>query len=363
MKIAFDARLTYYRQGGISEYMRRLLEAFVPFAPDHDLRVLHNFRMKETLSPVFPRLNCLTPCHHRYERTLLGLELSPHRFDLLHSPDFIPPRWGARRYVITVHDLAFLLFENLQTAASLRYYRDQLASSLAQASQVITVSHATKADLLRLFDVPENRITVIWNGVHPRFQPLDPVTIESHLSAYPQLPREYLLFVGTIEPRKNLPTLLKAYHQLRDAPKLVLAGQKGWLSEETFQTIADLELQDAVILLSEIASEHLPALYNRALIHLFPSIYEGFGLPVLEAMACGTPTISSDRGSLPEVIGSAGLMVDPENVDAIADAIQQLLTDRALADRLRADGLVWVKQFTWEQCARQTLGVYATALG
>lgn len=361
-RIGIDVRLTHYRQGGIAGYMRHLVTAMKPDARQNIL-TLHNFQAMETLP--FTRVNCYTPCHHRFESIALGLELLPHRLDLLHSPDFIPPRFGAKHYVITVHDLAFMLYANLQTADSLRYYAGQIDRAVRQADQIIAVSQATKDDLIRLLNVPESKITVIWEGIAGYFRVLDAADVAAALTPY-RLLDDYLLFVGTIEPRKNLPGLLQAYSMLRarykDLPKLVMVGHKGWLSEDTFQAIKDLRLQKEVIWLEGVPDGVLPALYNGARVHLLPSLYEGFGFPPLEAMACGTPTLVSDRGSLREIGGDAAIYVDPTEPESIADGIETLLHDTGLYQTMRDRGLSHVQKFNWHTAAAKTLEVYKKVL-
>lgn len=360
MKIGIDARLHYYRQGGIASYARQLITALATLSSRDDFRILHNYRAQDSLTPAsnFRRVNTYTPCHHRIESTALGVELLPHRLDVLHSPDFIPPLWGAKRFVITVHDLAFLLFEDIQTADSLRYYAGQIQRAVTQADAIISVSAATKADMLRLLDVPAEKIHVIWEGVHEQFKPVE--------ARHPDLPDDYLLFVGTIEPRKNIPKLLEGYRLLRDqaaaVPPLVLAGQQGWLAEASLQAIERFNIQDSVIWLQQFDYTDLPAIYSGARFLVMPSLYEGFGFPPLEAMACGVPAVVSDRGALQEVAGGAALYVDPDDAQSIADGMQRLLEDDTLRQSLRENGLAHVQQFTWQVCAEQTLAVYRSVM-
>lgn len=366
-RIGIDTRLTYYRRGGIAEYMTQLVEALGNEESPHHYHILHHRRASQTLGQgrSFKRVNCVTPCHHRYEGWALGAELLPQRLHLLHSPDFIPPRWGARHYVITVHDLAFLLYPNIQTPESLAYYAGQIGRACQQADHIIAVSQATKADLMRLLGVEESKISVIWEGLHPHFQPIAQTDfLQEH---YP-LPKDYILFVGTIEPRKNLPGLLQGYALLKQhmkgrQPRLVLAGSEGWLAEESFQHILDLCLGDDVVWLGNVAFEDLPALYSRAKAHVLVSLYEGFGFPPLEAMACGTPTLISARGSLQEICGEAALYADPDDPASIAEQLERLLTDEALVQGQVQKGLEHVRQFSWATTAQQTLAVYHQVLG
>lgn len=366
-RIGIDTRLTYYRRGGIAEYMTQLTHALAQLDSPHTYSILHHYRNLENLTPAphFQRVNCYTPCHHRYEAWALGVELLPRRLSLLHSPDFIPPRFGASHYVVTIHDLAFLIYPHIQTEESLAYYAGQIGRATRQADHIIAVSHTTKADIIRLLNVPEQKISVIWEGLHPQFKPVDPQV--PPIATYP-LPQDYILFVGTIEPRKNLPTTLQGYALLKDRmkgklPRLVLAGSEGWLAEESFQAILDLKLGDDVIWLGTVGFADLPYLYSRAKVHLLTSLYEGFGFPPLEAMACGTPTVISDRGSLREIGGDAALYADPDDPESIAEQLYLLLMDDGLAQLQRQKGLAHVGQFTWEAAAHQTLAVYQQVLG
>ncbi|MFP4323526.1 MAG: glycosyltransferase family 4 protein, partial [Anaerolineales bacterium] len=315
-RIGIDIRLLYYRAGGIAAYMRHLSEALAALHPPQQFMLLHNFRMGETLAPGpnFRRANALTPSHHRWEALALSAELLPRRLDLWHSPDFIPPRWGARRYVITVHDLAFLRYPDIQTADSLRYYAGGIRRAVRQADAIIAVSGATRDDLIELVGADAEKIHVIWEGISDHFAPRPSAEIDAVRARY-NLPAEYLLFVGTLEPRKNIPNMLRAYAQLRAAsaqvPPLVLAGQKGWLSDDIFETITALNLQEAVQWIGAVPFADLPALYSGAVVHILVSQYEGFGFPPLEALACGTPTVVSARGALREVTGEAGVYADP----------------------------------------------------
>jgi glycosyltransferase involved in cell wall biosynthesis len=354
-RAGIDTRLTYYRRGGIAEYMRQLSGALLALQPPFELCTVEHFRAKERLSPR--RLTTFTPCHHRFEGVALGTELLLRRLDLLHSPDFIPPRLGAKHYVITVHDLAFLLFQDIQTGDSLRYYAGQIDRAVRQADHIISVSEATKNDLVRLLNVPPEKISVIWEGVHPQFRPQE--------ARYPGLDGDYLLFVGTIEPRKNIPNLVRGYgiarNQAPELPPLVIAGDKGWLWEESWQEMENLG--EAVKWIGGVPFDKLPPLYSGAKILLYPSLYEGFGFPPLEAMACGTPALVSNVGALRETGGEAASYVEPNSPDSIAEGILRLWRDPDFYATQREKGFAHVRQFTWEAAARQTLEVYQRVLG
>jgi glycosyltransferase involved in cell wall biosynthesis len=281
--------------------------------------------------------------------------------DLLHTTDFIPPAWGYRRSLITVHDLNFLYYPQFLTAHSHRYYNQQIEWAVRRADRVLADSYATRSDLVSLLGVPADKVTVVHLAADPAFHPL-PEAEARQVAARHGLPPGYLLFVGTLEPRKNLPGLLEAYRQLLDgqvtAAPLVLVGGKGWLYDEIFQRVQELHLGQHVRFLHGVPDADLPALYNAASVLTTPSFYEGFGLPALEAMACGTPVVVADRASLPEIVGEAGLLVNPDDPHDIARALACALNDEPLRARLRALGLVQSAGFTWERAARETWEVY-----
>jgi glycosyltransferase involved in cell wall biosynthesis len=295
----------------------------------------------------------------------LALEVMPFRLDLLHSPDFIPPLWGARHAVITVHDLAFWLYPEFLTDESRRYYNGQIRRAVKQADAISADSHATQADLVDLLDVPPDKIAVIYPGHDTAFRALEREAVARTLSRL-NLSPGYVLFVGTFEPRKNIPGLFGAYFRLRqampDAPPLVLVGHKGWLFDATASVMHDLGLEQHVRFLEGAPADDMPALYNGASVFVLPSHYEGFGFPVLEAMGCGLPCVIANRASLPEIAGDAALSVSPDDPDAMADALHRALIDSALRERMKQRGLERVARFTWEKTARETLALYERVL-
>lgn len=362
MRIGIDARLVYYRQAGISLYIRRLVEHLPAMAPGVDWAIIQSRKDAKRLAdrPV----RAWTPSHHLLERWALGAELFRHQLDLLHSPDFIPPAFGARRTVITVHDLNFLFYPQFLTRESIRYYAGQIRWAVGRADHILADSHQTRQDLLDLLQVPPEKVSTVHLAADERFRPL----VDSALNLDPyDLEPGYLLFVGTLEPRKNIPTLLGAFHSLRErgivqAP-LVLVGQRGWLAEEIYETIDTLGLEQSVRILTQVqGGEALVQLYNGASLLVLPSYYEGFGLPVLEAMACGTPVVASRRGSLPEVAGDAGVLIDPEEPDEIGAAVERILTDDVFRTDRVEKGFRQAAKFSWADTARRTLDVYERVL-
>lgn len=361
MLIGFDVRLTSQRGGGIATYIRRLARDLPALDDEHDYVHFYRRGHAETLSSRARRVQCWTPAHHRFERTALGLELLPWRLDLFHAPDFIPPRWGYRRCVITVHDLGFLRWPDMLTADARRHYAGQIRAAVDRADAILADSRATADDLVALLAAPAARIAVVHLGVDDAFRVLPPSDITATLTRL-GLDRGYVLFVGTLEPRKNVDGLAQAYALLRqrvsDVPPLVLVGHRGWMFEATERRLRELGLEPHVRILSDLAAEDLPAVYNGAAVFALVSRWEGFGLPVLEAMACGVPCVISARGAMPEVAGGAALEVDPDAPEAIAEALARALTDSTVRRDLQQRGLARAREFPWSRTVAATRAEY-----
>ena len=371
MKIAIDARLVYYQRGGIGQYILHLVQELARLDTADEYILLCSRKDRTPLAPAthFQTVPLWTPCHNRFEQITLPVELARLRFDLLHSPDFIPPWRGRfrrrfhRRFhrLITVHDLTFLYYPQFLTAESRRYYNDQIERAVRVADHISADSTATKDDLVRLLGVQPEKVSVVLLAPDPIYRPLDAAACAPVLARH-KLEPGFLLFTGTLEPRKNVTGLLTAYRALCDrqpsTPSLVLAGRRGWLYDEIFSRIAALKLQDRVRFVENLPNEELVALYNAAALLVLPSFYEGFGLPVLEAMACGTPVVCSERGSLPEIAGDAALLVNPDDLDRLASAMERALDDEPLRAQLRSRGFANVARFSWEKTARETVEIY-----
>jgi glycosyltransferase involved in cell wall biosynthesis len=368
MKIALDARLVYYRRySGIGQYIVHLAELLPGIDRDNAYTIIHSRKDQAPHHPAAHLQSAWTPSHHRLEQIAFPLELLRCKIDLLHSPDFIPPFRGSFKRVITVHDLNFLYYPQFLTAESRRYYNDQIERAVQLADHILADSHATRLDLIKLLDVPEEKITVVWLAPNADvYRPLNPAEIAAARDRL-QLPDRFILFVGTLEPRKNVAGLLRAYRLLLDrdphAPDLILAGSRGWLFDETRALIDELRLSEHVRWIDSPPDGDLAALYNAATIFVLPSHYEGFGLTVLEAMACGAPCVISDRGSLPEIAGGAAIEIDPDDVGEFAEAMAGVLNDAQLQRQLRHKGFMRAAEFSWERCTRETLAVYRRVLG
>ncbi len=370
LRIGIDCRLPYYQMGGISQFAIHLLPALAELDQVNRYSVLQmakDGRSYTPSTPNFQRHNLYTPCHHRWERWALSAELLPRRLDLLHSIDFIPPQRGARKHLITVHDLNFIYFPEFLTAESKRYYNDQIQWAVDHADHITADSEATRQDVIEHLGVDPAKITTVYLAANPLYsQAYDQAEIAATLAQH-NLPPGFILFVGTLEPRKNIPMLLRAYKVMReetavDVP-LILVGSKGWIYDEIFATIEQLGLSDQVRHLSGIFDQQLAHLYHAAGVLVTPSHYEGFGLPALEAMHCGCPVIVSDRGSLPEVVGTAGLLLESDDERGWAEALARVLTDSDLRANMAAQGKAQAATFSWPRTAGQMLALYEKVAG
>jgi glycosyltransferase involved in cell wall biosynthesis len=361
MRIGLDLRLHAYAPGGIANYARRLAPALAALLPAQTLTLVSHRREREPLTvPGTRARRAWTPPHHRLERWTLGAELASLCLDVWHATDFIPPAWGVRRLVITVHDLNFLYYPQYLTADARRYYNAQIAWAVARADAILADSYATQRDLERLLHVPSARVTVAHLAAEEGFRPLPQAETRAILLRYGLEPG-YLLFVGTWEPRKNLPGLLEALallHAAGEKRRLVIAGRPGWLYDDIFARVQQLHLEAWVRFVEAVPPDDLAALYNGALLLTMPSFYEGFGFPALEAMQCGTPTVVADRASLPEVVGDAGMLINPDDPATLADAFRRIAQDPDWRAQLSAAGLKQAARFQWDAAARITLGVY-----
>ena len=308
------------------------------------------------LSLVATRVMC-----SKLESVLAGVEV-------FHSSDVLLWRQPGAVNICTLHDLTPLLFPELHTAENQELHKKKFRFAQERADVIIAVSEATKRDIVTHLGIAPERVQVVYNGVSSEFHPIeDHAYLEEVLRAQGLTPQGYLLYVGTIEPRKNLVRLVEAYARLctlipGPLPQLALVGPTGWCFKDVFATVKALGLEEAVKIVGQVPVEILPALYNGALLFVYPSLYEGFGLPPLEAMACGTPVVTSNVSSLPEVVGGAGVMVPPTDTLALAEALAALILDAERREALRQAGLTQASRFSWERAARQTLEVYHTAL-
>ncbi len=369
MRIAIDARLNAYRQGGIPQYTRQLITALADVTiEDQIVSFQHRDQLRPlAIAPNVVRRTALTPPHHRFEQWTLPLEVLLARPDVLHCPDFIAPTRRSCPAVVTIHDLAFMHYpEILDTSA--RAYYGQVTTNAPCADAIIAVSESTRQDIAQFLDIPIEQIDVIYEAAAPLYTQLDLREGEARvLNSTPVAAGTFMLFVSTLEPRKNLPTLLQALRICIDRRpeagyRLVIVGRRGWRDDTIFQTARDLKLADHVLFTGGVGQYDLRWLYNACRLYINPSLYEGFGLPLLEAMACGAPCLAAATSSLPEIGGDAAIYVPPLEAEQWADQIMALWGDEDRRAELGRMGVARAQQFSWNRAARETLKVYRRAV-
>ncbi len=375
MRIAIDYASAVWQGAGIGRYTRAMMSALLRRDGETRYHLLYPRGLPGRPAPFLSHLAALRQAHSnlrlhplplsdRYAAILwqrlrlpIPIEALCGPVDLCYSPDFVlPPQLRGRR-IVTVHDLAYLVYPQCAVPSLGWYLHRAVPRSVARADLVLADSHSSRQDIIRLLGVPAERVRVVPLGVDAAYRPLEDRTLLEGVRVRYGLPGRFLLFVGTIEPRKNLPRLLEALAGLPEEERLplVVVGKPGWLYEESFTSVARLGLGRWVYFLGFVPEEELPALYNLAAALVYPSLYEGFGLPPLEAMACGTPVLTSGTSSLPEVVGEAAVLVDPLEVVSIREGLQAIIQDGTLRERLRADGLERARAFTWERAAEELL--------
>lgn len=371
LQIGIDAsRAARAERTGTEQYTVALLAALSGLDHYNQYRLYVN-----TLPRQLPPLGANFTLRHIPLRRLwtharLSAELLREAPDVLFVPAHVLPFPGALRpempSVVTVHDLGYLHFPEAHTASQRLYLRLSTAWNARIACAVIAVSEATRSDLLAHTGVDAQKVHVVQHGVSSRFAPQSEQAVAAARECY-GIPPRYFLYVGTIQPRKNLARLLRAYAQARreaaDFPALVIAGRVGWRSEGIAATAQALGIGAHLHFPGYVADADLPALLSGAEAFVYPSLFEGFGMPILEAMACGTPVLAANTSSIPEVAGNAALLLDPLDERAIAKGLLRLATNGNARHELRERGLARAQHFNWERCARETLAVLRSAAG
>jgi glycosyltransferase involved in cell wall biosynthesis len=369
MRIGIDYTSAVQQKAGIGRYTRGLVEGLARFDQDNRYKLFsagkdqqfrfwpRNFSLKEL--PLTERQ--LIALWQRM-RLPLPVELVTGLVDVYHSPDFVLPPVLAARTVLTVHDLSFMRHPECSSEALLDYLMEAVPRSVEQADLIVADSKSTRDDLVELLEVPEEKILVLYPGLESHFAPVRNEHLLRRLLDRYDVRYPYILAVGTLQPRKNFVRLIEAYNILvrryQIPHKLVIVGSKGWLYDEIEETIHALRLDGRVNLTGFVKDQDLPYLYSAAEVFAFPSLYEGFGIPVLEAMGCGTPVVTSSVSSMPEVAGDAALLVSPHDVEALASALWRLLDDVYLQNELCLRGFERVRQFTWRETAKRLVRAY-----
>ena len=363
-----------YRSAGIHTYIANLLAHLPHIDPGVRYTVYTNAqppvdaRIRPAWLPTAKPLMRIL-----WEQVLQPIALRRDRPDVLHAAAFVAPLVSSCPTVVTVYDLSFDLFPDFFRGPNQTYLRIFTRRSVRRARRVIAISEHTRRDVHRLYGVPLDHIDVAYPGVDARFRPLPREEVEAFRRKH-DLPDRFFLYLGTLEPRKNLDRLIDACGELeiRDASprseaergwRLEIVGGKGWMVDDLFARVKSRGLEQRVMFAGYAPAEDLPLWYNAATAFVYPSLYEGFGMPPLEAMACGAPVIASSAASLPEVVGDAGILVAPDDVQGLAQAMRRVWRDESLRGDLSRRGVERARRFTWEATARATVESYRRALG
>ena len=384
MRIAIDYTTGVWPGAGVARYTRSLVAALATSDAVNDYTLFYGGRDLPRDTPEYARMQRLLELHRNFR--VQELNFSAHTLgviwnrlrvpwpadraiggaDVVHAPDFVLPPVARARTVVTIHDLSFLVMPEVTDPGNARYLRSAVPRAARRADRVVAVSETTRADVIEHLRIPPERVVTVPNGVSHYYH--SPTYEELALAGPPfrkrlGLPARYLLHVGTIEPRKNLVRLVGAYLGLvsrgRDAGHdLVLAGRRGWMYDYVFQVAEASGLGERIHFLDYVPEEDLPLLYSLATVFVYPSLYEGFGLPVLEAMACGTPVLTSRASALVELTGQAALQVDPYDEESIIVGLELLLESDEARRNLHLAGLRRAAQYPWTAAAHQMRGVY-----
>jgi len=369
LRIAIDAHSVGNKLGGNESYAKNLIEALAEIDNVNQYTIFVTKReARERFSNRWPNFQVrTTPPHTPFVRIPLTLsaELRRNRVDVLHV-QFTAPPFSPCPVVVSIHDLSFEHLPETFKRRSRMQLRLTVRRSARNAAQVIALSEHARADLIATYNLQPEKVNVVPLAAPDVFAPVRDDNELQRVRQIYGIDRDYILSVGSIQPRKNLRRLIEAYSLLRQQqpkgklPQLVLVGKNAWLYDETLQLLNDRDL-GSIVLTGYVPEADLPALYSGALCFIYPSYFEGFGLPPLEAMKCGAPVIVGNKTSLPEVVGDAALMIDPFDVSAIAAAIQKVISDSDYRSELRVKGMQRAKQFNWKETARRTLAVYEKA--
>jgi glycosyltransferase involved in cell wall biosynthesis len=363
MKVAIDAQALGTQGGGDETYMRNVIRGLAAVDPGGDYTLYFARPLPDLRIPGTERMRRVVVPHKLFRRTPVAIPLRAARehIDVIHTQYASPP-FSIVPVVVSIHDISYERYPQWFTHADLLHMRAFVGPTARRAAVVLTLSEFSKDNIVRRYCVPPDRVVVTHCAADPVFRPLHDAGRLAEVRDRYGTGEHYILCVGNLQPRKNLVTLIQAYVRLRQADatrhKLVLVGRKGWLYDDIFAAARDSGYADELVFTDYVPDEDLVALYNAAGLFVYPSLFEGFGIPPLEAMACGTPTITSNTSALPEVVGDAALTIDPLDVEELARAMRAVLDDNALQERLSARGLQRAATFSWEATARTILDVY-----
>jgi glycosyltransferase involved in cell wall biosynthesis len=364
MRVAIDARKIH--DFGIGTYIRNLLRHLAQLDRDSEYVLLcqeTDLGVAAQLGPNFRTVLEPSPNYSLREQFHVPWLLRRERPDLFHAPHYVLPPATRCRSVVTIHDCIHLMFpQYLPNRAAYVYARASMWSAARQAHRILTVSEASKRDIVHFFNVPPEKVVVAYNAIEERFAVTPSEEAIARVRERYQLDHQFILYVGNIKPHKNLVRLIEAFDQLRrrgfDHLKLLIIGDEISKLPALRRAVHSHKLHKQVRFLGYLQDETLAILYRLASLFVFPSLYEGFGLPPLEAMASGTPVVTSNVSSMPEVTGDAAVLIDPYNVDSIVDGMAKVLSDPALSAELRAKGIARAREFSWARSVRRTQEVY-----
>jgi len=353
MKVAIDVQTTLGQPTGFGFYVSNLTKNLQKLGGQVDL------------VPVRPRLqkDFSTPQRLIWDQFTFPRLAGGHKVDLIHQPCFSAPLFFRKPVVVTIHDIISILYPKNIPFASRMFYSKWMPFSYRRAAQIITISESTKRDIVKVLGINKDKITVIPLAVDDKFKKaVTPAQLHQVKKKY-HLPAKYILHIGTLEPRKNLGLLIKAFSEVIKDEKfadlsLVITGKKGWYYEGLFDLVRELNVGQRVVFTGYFDEKDKPALYQGATVFAFPSLYEGFGLPPLEAMASGVPVISSNTSSMPEVVGEAGILIAPDDERAWVLNLKKVLSDRVLREEMIQKNKEQVKKFSWDKTAQKTIAVY-----
>ncbi len=366
--IGIDATPFLGERSGVGNYSARLLAAQLKMNPEREY-LLYSNRPLDNLEPALAQAQRI-PGYLPRSRWLWMQMVLPRIIgrtnpDICHFTNALAPLWLNKPYVLSIYDATLFLYSRYHPRTRLLAIRLMLPLVARRAAAIITISQSARKDLLQILKMPTEKIHVVYGAAPDQFERVTNPNELARIRQKHALPDQFLLYVGTMEPRKNLRRLVRAFNHLKAQGyphKLVLAGPWGWSMNGFHQQIEALGLRDAVQMLGYIPAEDLPGLYSLATVFVFPSLYEGFGLPPLEAMACGTPVLSSKNSSLAEICGDAAYLIDPRDEENLIEGLQRVLADSDLRQEMGEFGRKRAREFSWERAARETTAVYDKVL-
>ncbi|MBI4232412.1 glycosyltransferase family 4 protein [Candidatus Peregrinibacteria bacterium] len=375
LRIGLNARYAQRGRTGIENYVINLVDNLgvidkenqyllfqCNYKPQANIPVRENVQSFISRFPTGPLLLRLF-----WEHVVLFFEIRKKQVDVFHGPSMVLPLFKPRscKYVVTILDISNTKYPEAYTFFTRLYLHLFVYLAQKKADKIIVISESTKKDLIEYYKVNPQKIDVTYLAASSEFKPISDREKLEEVKAKYNLPDKFILFIGLLNPRKNVRRLILAFQKIMDkAPSyhVVIVGKKGWLFDEIFKEVNDQKLEKRVIFTGYVQQEDLPVFYNLASVFAFPSLYEGFGIPILEAMSCGCPVLTSNVSSMPEVAGNAGLLVNPTSVEEIAAGILKLLLDDALRKDFIQKGFVQVRRFSWKKCAHDTLDVYRSVV-